>query len=63
MKMVLVFVIGLVAGYYIGYGHGAAGEPSIGARVMGHVGGRSRDAVGNDIDATMKRVEGGKTDR
>ena len=59
MKFVLALVIGCAAGYYLGYTDGAAGKPSIAARVVGSLGGSSRSKVGNDIDATMERLEGG----
>ena len=39
MKLVLALVIGLAGGYYLGYADGAAGKPSIAARVVGTVGG------------------------
>ena len=57
MKYVLVLVIGLAGGYYIGYNDGAAGNPSIGSRIVGRVGGKSRASVRNDIDAQMRQAE------
>jgi hypothetical protein len=63
MKVILALVVGLAGGYYLGYADGADGKPSIAARVVSSVGGKSRAKVGNDIDATMQRVEGdAKTD-
>jgi hypothetical protein len=57
MKYVLALVIGLGIGYYTGYKDGSEGNPSIGERVTDRIGGKSRDRVGNDIDARMKQVE------
>jgi hypothetical protein len=63
MKVILALVVGLAGGYYLGYADGADGKPSIATRVIGSVGGKSRANVGNDIDATMEKVEGdAKTD-
>lgn len=59
MKYILVLVIGLGVGYYTGYKDGADGNPSLGERVAGRIGGKSRERVGNDIDAKMKQVEDG----
>jgi hypothetical protein len=57
MKLILALVIGCAGGYYLGYADGSTGKPSIGARLVGRVGGRSRGEVGNDVDAQMKAVE------
>ena len=57
MKLILALVIGCAGGYYLGYADGSAGNPSIGARIVGKVGGRSRGSVGNDVDAQMKAAE------
>jgi hypothetical protein len=57
MKIVIVLIVGLACGYYFGYQDGIAGKPSIVTRVVGQAGGRSRSAVRNDIDATMRQVE------
>lgn len=62
MKYLLVLVIGVAAGYYLGYSDGSSGKPSIVSRVVGKVGGGSRAKVSNDIDATMQKVEGGAKD-
>jgi hypothetical protein len=58
MKLILALVVGLAGGYYLGYTDGADGKPSIVERVVDSVGGKSRAKVGNDIDATMDKVEG-----
>ncbi len=57
MRIVLVLIIGLAFGYYLGYQDGAAGKPSIGARVVERIGGNARRSVTNDIDAAMRQVE------
>ncbi len=57
MKLLLALIIGCAGGYYLGYADGSAGNPSIMARIVGKVGGRSRGEVGNDIDAQMKTAE------
>jgi hypothetical protein len=57
MKFVLILIIGLAGGYYLGYQDATAGNPSVMARIVGKVGGRSRGSVGNDVDAQMKSAE------
>ena len=59
MKFVLALIIGLVAGYYLGYKDGHAGKPTPVERVVNSVG-TSKAAVGNDIDAQMRKVESTK---
>ena len=59
MKVVIVLIIGLACGYYVGYQDGIERKPSIVARIVGQAGGKARSAVGNDIDATMRQVEDG----
>ncbi|HLA89797.1 MAG TPA: hypothetical protein VJL28_05175 [Gemmatimonadaceae bacterium] len=59
MKYLLALVIGVAAGYYLGYSDGSAGKPSIVSRVVGKVGGGARTKVSNDVDATMERIESG----
>ena len=60
MKFLLALVIGLGCGYYVGYSDGSTGKPSIAARAVGAVGGRSRSNVTNDIDATMEKLDDSK---
>jgi len=57
VKYVLVLLIGLGTGYYVGYRHGVQGNPSLGERVVDKIGGKSRDRVSNDIDARMRDVD------
>ncbi len=59
MKFVLVLIIGLAAGYSLGYKDGKAGKPTPVERIVNNVG-KSKAAVGNDIDAQMRKVEGTK---
>ena len=59
MKFVLVLIIGLAAGYSLGYKDGKAGKPTPVERIVNSVG-NSKAAVGNDIDAQMRKVESTK---
>lgn len=57
MKFIVVLVVGLACGYYLGYQDGITKKPSIVDRVVGQVGGKARSAVTNDVDAAMRRAE------
>ena len=59
MKFVLILIVGLAAGYSLGYKDGKAGKPTPIERIVNSVG-NSKAAVGNDIDAQMRKVEGPK---
>ena len=58
MKLLLVLVLGVAGGYYLGFNDGSEGKPSIVTRVVERVGGISRNRVANDVDATMDRLDG-----
>jgi hypothetical protein len=57
MKFILALIVGCAGGYYLGYADGSAGNPSIGARIVGKIGSRSRGSTDNDVDAQMKAAE------
>jgi hypothetical protein len=57
MRTIIVLIIGLGGGYYLGYQDGIANKPSIVNRVVEQAGGKARAAVKNDIDATMRQAE------
>jgi hypothetical protein len=57
MRIIIVLVVGLACGYYLGYEDGIAGKPSIVNRVVGRAGGSARSGVSNDIDAQMRQAE------
>lgn len=59
MKYVLALVVGLAAGYYLGFSDGSSGKPSIVSRVVGKVGGGARTKVSGDIDAKLEAIESG----
>jgi hypothetical protein len=59
MKFILVLIVGLAAGYSLGYKDGKAGKPTPVERIVNSVG-KSKAAVGNDIDAQMQKVESTK---
>ena len=59
MKFVLVLIIGLAAGYSLVYKGGKAGKPTPVERTVNNVG-KSKAAVGKDIDAQMRQVQGTK---
>lgn len=56
-KIVLMLVIGVAAGYQIGWQDAQTHKETIVSRTLEKVGGSSRGKYNNDIDSQMERLE------
>ena len=56
-KAILLILLGLAAGYWVGFTDAQTHKRHIIARLVDRTGGGSRDRVRNDIDGTMERLE------
>lgn len=56
-KALLLLLLGLAAGYWIGFNDAQSHKKDIVSRLVARAGGGNRDRVRNDIDASMERLE------
>ena len=56
-KILLILVIGVGAGYQIGWQDAKTNDETIGARTLDQVGGSTRGKYNNDIDTKMETLE------
>jgi len=56
-KALLLIVLGLAAGYWLGFNDAQSHDRNVISRLVARAGGGSRDRVRNDIDGTMERLE------
>lgn len=56
-KILLILVIGVVAGYQIGWKDAKKNDETIVARTLEKVGGSNRGKYNNDIDTKMETLE------
>ena len=55
-RVLLILVVGISIGYFIGFGDAQTHEKNVIGRTIERVGGSSRDKVGNDIDSRYDKV-------
>ena len=55
-KLIVVLAIGVCIGYFVGFGDAKTHDENVLKRIVSSVGGGTRGAVGNDIDAKMEKV-------
>lgn len=56
-KLVLVLLIGVAAGYQIGWQDAQKHTETVVKRTIDKVGGKTRGQYGNDVDAQMEKLE------
>jgi hypothetical protein len=56
-KFLLLFVIGLACGYWLGFKDARTHKENIIARMVDRVGGSNRENYKNDIDKRLERLE------
>jgi hypothetical protein len=57
MKFLFVLMIGLAAGYHLGFKDARLHHTTVVTRIIDQVGGSSRGKYSNDIDKQMERQE------
>jgi hypothetical protein len=57
LKLLFILLLGVFAGYQIGWQDAQTHEETIVARTLDKVGGANRGKYNNDIDAQMDRLE------
>ena len=61
MKFILALVIGISAGYFIGWKDAKKHDKTIVERLVDRAGGATRGKISNDMDAKMKEADSGVT--
>jgi hypothetical protein len=59
-KVLLLIVIGIAIGYFLGFNDAQKHDINIVQRVVNRAGGAARNSVSNDIDAKMEKAGGGR---
>jgi hypothetical protein len=59
-KLVLLFIVGLVAGYFYGFQDAKSHRDNVVRRVVATVGGSNRGKLSNDVDAKVEAAERGR---
>jgi hypothetical protein len=55
-RVLLILAIGIVIGYFVGFGDAQTHDQNIIGRTIERVGGSARDNVGNDVDKKYDKV-------
>lgn len=56
-KLVLLFIVGIVVGYFYGFQDAKAHRDNVVRRVVATVGGSNRGKLSNDVDAKVEAAE------
>ena len=56
-KLIALFIVGIVVGYFYGFADAKAHRDNVVRRVVATVGGSNRDRVKTDVDARMEALE------
>jgi hypothetical protein len=56
-KLVLLFIVGLVVGYFYGFQDAKSHRDNVVRRVVATVGGSNRGKLSNDVDAKVEAAE------
>lgn len=57
MRNAIILLVGLIAGYSFGFKDAKAHDENIAKRVIGKIGGGSRERVKSTVDEKMKEAE------
>lgn len=63
MRFIFALVIGISAGYFIGWKDAKKYDKTIVERLVDRTGGSTRGKISNDMDAMMKQADSGATKR
>jgi len=63
MRFIFALVIGISAGYFIGWKDAKKYNKTIVERLVDRAGGSTRGKISNDMDAMMKQADSGATKR
>lgn len=63
MRFIFALVIGISAGYFIGWKDAKKYDKTIVERLVDRAGGSTRGKISNDMDAMMKQADSGTTKR
>lgn len=63
MRFIFALVIGISAGYFIGWKDAKKYDKTIVERLVDRAGGSTRGKISNDMDAMMKQADSGATKR
>jgi hypothetical protein len=58
VKVLLLLIVGVAIGYFIGFGDAQKHDADIVHRLVSRAGGAARSSVSNDIDAKMEKAGG-----
>jgi hypothetical protein len=56
LRTLVLLVIGVAIGYFLGFGDGQKNDRNIVERLVGRAGASMRDSLRNDIDARVERA-------
>jgi hypothetical protein len=56
-KLVLLFIVGIVVGYFYGFSDAKSHRDNVVRRVVATVGGSNRSKLSNDVDAKVEAAE------
>jgi hypothetical protein len=59
-KLVLLFIAGIVVGYFYGFSDAKSHRDNVVRRVVATVGGSNRSKLSNDVDAKVEAAERGR---
>jgi hypothetical protein len=55
-KLLLILAVGIAIGYSYGWGDAQVNDKPIAERILDQVGGKTRDAMGNDVDKKLGAI-------
>ena len=55
-KLILILALGVVIGYHYGWSDAQENDKPVAERMLDRVGGKTREAMGNDVDAKFGAV-------
>lgn len=56
-KLLLILALGVVIGYHYGWNDAQVNDKMIAERLLDQVGGKTRDAMGNDVDKKLGSLD------
>lgn len=56
-KLLLVLTLGVVIGYHYGWSDAQVNDKPIAERMLDQVGGKTREAMGNDVDKKLGSLD------
>lgn len=56
-KLILVLALGVVIGYHYGWSDAQVNDKPVAERMLDQVGGKTREAMGNDVDKKLGQLD------